>query len=221
MLAEETFRKKPRKNCQLEKDLKLITKWFAGYFDNREQVEEEKAKNIDAELIHEQIHGIFAPVEIPAFGQNVLYVKQYMDDDPSQVYRQRVYSFHVNEQEEAIELRIYAFLDDEAYMDAHLEPGKLSDLTPEKMSYKEGCELFWYKKDNYFLGYMKEGACRVCSQKTGKIITITDDCYLDRKQLWIRDRALDEDGNYIFGHKGNIHHKMKKQYDILKTGRIG
>ncbi len=214
MLAEQKLPGKTRKNIQLEKDLKLISKWFAGYFDNREQVAEEKAKNTEPELIHEQIHGIFARVEIPAFGKNVLYVKQYMDDDPSQVYRQRIYSFHTNEKEEAIELRIYAFFDDEAYMDAHLEPSKLSGLTPEKMSFKQGCELFWQRKDNHFLGYMKEGACRVCSKKIGKTITITDDCYLDREQLWIRDRAMDEDGNYVFGHKGNIHHKMKKQYDI-------
>lgn len=214
MLAEQIFPGTTPKNKQLEKDLKLITQWFAGYFDNREQVAEEKAKNTELELIHEQIHGIFATVEIPAFGKNVLYVKQYMDDDPTKVYRQRIYSFHTNEKEEAIELRIYAFLDDEAYMDAHLEPSKLSGLTPEKMSFKQGCELYWQRKSNHFIGYMKEGACRVCSKKTGKIITITDDCYLDGEQLWIRDRAIDEDGNYVFGHKGNIHHKMKKQYDI-------
>jgi len=217
MLAEEIFRVKPRQKRKLEQDLNLIMKWFAGYFDNREQVTEEKAKNTEPELIHEQIHGIFAPVEIPAFGENVLYVKQYMDDDPTQIYRQRIYSFHVNEKEEAIELRIYAFLDDEAYIDAHLEPGKLSELTPEKMTFKQGCELYWQRKGNHFIGYMKEGTCQVCSQKTGKIITITDDCYLDREQLWIRDRAFDEDGNYVFGHKGNIHHKMKKQYQILPT----
>lgn len=214
MLAEQIFPGKTRQKRQLEKDLKLITQWFAGYFDNREQVAAEKAQNTEPELIHEQIHGIFARVEIPAFGKNVLYVKQYMDDDPTKVYRQRIYSFHANEKEEAIELRIYAFFDDEAYMDSHLEPSKLSGLTPEKMSFKEGCELFWQRKGNHFIGYMKEGACQVCSKKLGKIITITDDCYLDGEQLWIRDRAIDEDGNYVFGHRGNIHHKMKKQYEI-------
>lgn len=33
---------------------------------------------------------------------------------------------------------------------------------------------------------------------------------LNDKEIWIRDEAEDEDGKYVFGHKGKIPHKLKK-----------
>lgn len=195
---------------KLSADIKLMMEWFAGYFDNCEQVSMEKANNIEPELIHEQIHSIFVPVKMPAFGNNILYVKQYMNGDPTQVYRQRIYSFHPHEKENAIELRIYAFFDDEAYLDAHLQPSKLLELTPEKMRFLPGCELYWQRNGNYFFGSTKEGACRVSSQRSGKTLIIEDDCYLEKEELWVRENAVDENGNYVFGHPDGIHHKLKR-----------
>ena len=62
----------------------------------------------------------------------------------------------------------------------------------------------------FYLGYTKEGACQVESKRSGRTLVISDDLRLDAKSIWIQDRAVDSEGNYVYGHKGGIPHKLQK-----------
>jgi hypothetical protein len=146
-------------------------------------------------------------------GQSVYFVKQYFDNDPNKVYRQRIYHFHLNEQEKAIQLDIYSFQNKEQellYGQAHLDPSVLSTLNKEQLSLSPGCEVFWKRDGDHFIGYMKNKACNFISRRSNKRIFITDSLTLNKDEIWIRDEAEDEDGNYVFGHKGKIPHKLKR-----------
>ena len=180
------------KSTALEADLKQMMSLFEGEFDNFAQVWEEKEQK--AQHPHEHIHSIFHRVALPAIGENVFFVKQYMDGDPSKVYRQRLYSFSPNQKENAIELRIYQFPDDKAVADAHLDSSKLNGLTTEKLRATPGCEVYWKREGEDFNGYMKP-TCRVNSQRLGKTIIITDNLKLNQNEIWINDQATDEAGN--------------------------
>ncbi|MCS6807431.1 MAG: chromophore lyase CpcT/CpeT [Bacteroidota bacterium] len=194
----------------LHEDLKTMMVMITGEFDNFQQVWKEREDKIPD--VHEHIHSIFFPVKLPAFGEHVLYVKQYMNGNPRNVYRQRLYVFSVNQQEQAIQLDIYSFPVDSLYYDAHLHPEKLTRLTPAMMKRTPGCEVYWKKtpSGDAFIGYMKDKTCSVISQRSGKRIFITDSLRLTHDELWIRDEAYDESGNYVFGHKSKIHHKLKR-----------
>ncbi len=191
----------------LASDLKTMMGLFEGEFDNYEQIWFEKEAK--SEYPHEHIHSIFARVSLPSTGENVFYVKQYMDGDPAKIYRQRLYSFAPNEKEKAIELRIYTFPDEKAVTDAHLDQGKLAGLTPDKLRATPGCEVYWKREGEDFLGYMKP-TCRVNSQRLGKTIIITDNLKLNKNEIRINDQAEDEAGNYVFGNKSGEHHKLKR-----------
>ncbi len=199
----------------LEEDLELMMTWFAGEFDNHLQVVEEKEAEVPPEQPHEWIHSIFQPVELPAFGGNVYYVEQHTEGDPGNIYRNRIYSFSINEEEEAIQLTIYSFADSAAMVGAHEDPSKLAGLTPGTVRTLPGCEVFWKKEaEDRFIGYMPDGACRITSRRTGKTIIIDDDLVLTPDEIWIGDRATDEDGNYVFGNKAGIPHKLKRSHDF-------
>ncbi|MCS6967492.1 MAG: chromophore lyase CpcT/CpeT [Cytophagales bacterium] len=200
----------PKPKTTLQQDLDTMMVWFAGEFDNFLQVWLEKRDSVKPELIHEHIHSIFAPVEVPAFGKNVFYVKQYMDGDPKKIYRQRLYHFSIDAAEKAIRLDIYSFPVDSLYYDAHLQPEKLRSLTPNQLINTPGCAVFWKRNGDHFIGYMKPKACHFVSKRTGKRIYITDSLKLTPQEIWIRDEAEDEDGNYVFGHKAKIPHKLKR-----------
>lgn len=185
---------------------------FAGEFDNFQQVWKEREDK--AAEVHEHIHSIFFPVKLPAFGENVFYVKQYMDGNPQKIYRQRMYAFSVDTKEQAIRLDIYSFPVDSLYYDSHLNTSKLAALTPSTMTKTEGCAVYW-KRDGErnseaFIGYMKDKACNFVSKRSGKRVFITDSLRLTRDAIWIRDEAYDEDGKYVFGNKAKIHHKLKR-----------
>ena len=197
-------------NPVLDRDFRTFLEWFPGTYDNQEQVYFEGELGVPEEERHERIHHTFAPVELPAFGEHVFYVQQYLDDDPAQIYRQRIYSFSVDYDESAIRLAIHTPNDVAALVDAHLDNSKLAGLTPAEATNRPGCDVYWKKQANQFVGYMKEKACTFVSQRSGKTIVIDDDLVLTDSEIWISDRAEDEDGNYVFGNKAGIPHKNLK-----------
>jgi CpeT/CpcT family (DUF1001) len=203
----EAQKNKPARTS-LQADMQEMLAMFEGEFDNFQQVYKEREDKV-AE-VHEHIHSIFKRVKLPAFGDHVFYVIQYMDGDTAKVYRQRIYTFTEDKAEQAIRLDIYSFAVDSIYYYANQHPEKLHGLTPQQMTNTAGCAVYWKKTDTRFWGYMKEKACSFVSRRSGKTIYITDSLLLTKDELWIRDEAQDAEGNYVFGHKGKIHHKLKR-----------
>ena len=102
----------------------LFHQWFAAEFDNHEQhwqdnIDKKKDETLQ---VHEHIHHILHLWRTPALEGETYFVKQYMDGDPSKVYRQRLYQFVRNEEKGAVQLNIYRFKDEAKYKDAHLNP---------------------------------------------------------------------------------------------------
>ncbi len=197
-------------NAVLDRDFLTFLEWFPGVYDNQEQVYFEEELGVPEDERHERIHHTFARVDLPAFGEHVFYVQQYLDDDPEKIYRQRIYVFSPDYEENAIRLQIYTPNDVASLVDAHLDPSKLEGLTPDQARNMPGCDVFWKKRAAEFDGQMKERACSFVSQRSGKRIIIDDDLVLSKDELWISDRAEDEEGNYVFGNKAGIPHKNIK-----------
>ena len=194
----------------LDKDFRTMMQWFPGVYDNQEQVYFEVEQEVDEALRHERIHHVFAPVDLPAFGEQVFYVQQHLNDDPSDIYRQRIYVFRPDYEENAVRLTIHIPHDVESLVDAHLEPTKLSGLSPEQTRVLPGCDVFWRRQATQFVGYMKPDACSYVSSESGKRIIFNDDLLLTEDALWISDRAHDDDGNRVFGHPTGVPHKNRK-----------
>ncbi len=200
-------------NDDLQSDLEEMMQWFEGEFDNFQQTWKENEDNVDPEIRHERIHSIFKKVDAPKLGNNVFYVKQFQNGDTTNIYRQRIYNFHINDVEQAIQLDIYSFLtpeDGEKYAMANHNPSILKDISVQNLRNTSGCEVYWKKNDDHFVGYMKDRTCHFTSTRSGKEIYITDTLKLTPDEIWIQDEAEDVDGNYIFGNKAGLPHKLKK-----------
>ena len=116
----------------LEKDFRTMMQWFPGVYDNQEQVYFEAEQEVDEALRHERIHYVFEPVDPPTFGEHVFYVQQHLNDDPAQIYRQRIYAFRPDYDEGAIWLTIHIPNNAASLMDGYLDPTKLSGLLREQ-----------------------------------------------------------------------------------------
>ena len=194
----------------LDKDFRTMMQWFPGVYDNQEQVYFEAEQEVDEALRHERIHHVFEPADLPAFGEHVFYVQQHLNDDPAQIYRQRIYTFQPDYDEGAVRLTIHIPNDVASLVDAHLDPTKLTGLLPEQTRVLPGCDVFWRRQDNHFVGYMRPNACSYVSSESGKRIIFNDDLLLTENALWISDRAEDEEGNRVFGHPTGVPHKNRK-----------
>jgi hypothetical protein len=194
----------------LQKDMALFLDWFPGRYDNDLQVFWEPDLKVPEEARHERIHSIFRPVDLPAFGEHAFYVEQYSNGDPKKLYRQRIYVFVQDDAEKAIRLKIFTPKAPEKLAGAWRDPKLLAKLKPADAANTPGCDVFWRRQANQFLGSMKPGACRITSQRSGKEIVITDDLVLTPEEIWIADRATTTDGAYVFGNKAGVPHKLKK-----------
>lgn len=194
----------------LQRDFARMMEWFPGRYDNQEQVYFNDNLGVAEELRHGRIHHIFTPVDLPDFPGETFYIEQYQNNDPTDVYRQRVYSFEPDFEENAIRLTIYVPKDAKALLGAYSDPLKFEGLKSSDFTTYDGCDVFWTYGNAHYHGYMKEGACRVESKRSGKTLIITDDLQLSKDSIWIRDEAVDTDGNYVYGNKARIHHKNNR-----------
>jgi hypothetical protein len=202
----------PSARSVLDKDMARLLEWFPGRYDNDLQVYFDGELNTPQANRNGRIHSIFAPVALPAFGPNVFYVEQYSDGDPTKIYRQRIYRFSADYTENAVKLEIFAPSPEQAsaMQGAYADPTKLAGLTPANMTLYPGCDVFWRAQENQFIGYMKQGACRVASRRSGRTLVITDDLVLTQNAIWIKDQAVDEAGAYVYGNRAGIPHKLNK-----------
>ncbi|MCC5869516.1 MAG: chromophore lyase CpcT/CpeT [Gammaproteobacteria bacterium] len=190
----------------LHADLAELLEWFEGRFDNDREVFFAEAAGVPVDARNGRIHSIFRRVDLPAFGEHVFYVEQYSGNDPTAIYRQRIYVFVADAEANAIRLDIHAPLDAAALAGAWREPSKLAGLTPEQARAFPGCEVYWRRRENQFVGETRRGACRVESRQSGRLLVIEDDLVLTPEAIWIRDRAETEDGEYVYGNRAGRAH---------------
>ena len=192
-------------------DLDHFLGWFAGEYDNNEQVWQQAVDGVAPEERHEHIHHIFLPVAAPAVGAHTVFVKQYMDGDYENVYRQRLYSFSVNDGRGAIELAIHSFNDEGKYRYADRDPAVIGEIEPGELRNLPGCNVYWRFVDGHYLGEMDDGACFYYSANLEQNVYITDTLTLTAEEIRIGDKAFDEDGNRLLG-RNEPHINRKVRY---------
>lgn len=188
-------------------ELLQLVKTFEGDYDNYEQWENDVEHGANASMAHSHLHSIFKSVPLPAFGDHIFYVQQYLDGTPSSIYRQRLYSFADDDAPGSkrgdIVLEIFSFDDPSQFVDAQLDLSKLTKagLAPGNgTSALPGCEVHISKsKDGIFRGKTGD-KCVVIDHNTGTTIRIEDDNTFAPDAVSIHERGYDaKTGALIFG----------------------
>ncbi len=183
----------------LEADLEELLQWFPGVYDNHRQVYRQAVERVPEELRQRHTNHIFRPLTMAGIPGRTLYAQQSQHYDLTDLYRQRIYSFTIDETEQAIRLTIYTPRDPSRLVDAHLDPSRVSNMTVDDFYLKPGCEVFWRRGDGQFDGVLKQDACSYFSERFGKRVYLNETLTLRPDALILHDRALDEDGNLVFG----------------------
>lgn len=143
------------------RDLLVLTQWFEGGFDNEEQLwfERDPRSQTPEDARSVRLHASHRRLELPAFGEHVFYVEEYIDNDPDTVVRQRFVLFTSDLEEGAIRMKQGFFRDVDAARGAHEDPSLLSGLTEDDVFFFDGCDVFWRRRAGQFEGAMKPKAC--------------------------------------------------------------
>jgi len=195
---------------QNARDLLRLSGWFEGVFDNQEQVwfeTEGRAKVPETER-HERVHAMHRRVDLPAFGAQVFYVEEYLDDDPEKVFRQRLVTFE-SAREQGIRMRLWFLKDAKFARGAQAEPARLAALTPSAASTLPECDVFWRAEADQYVGRMRDKAC-VFGKDAGRRYS-QHDLILSATKYWRIDRTFNlASGALMVGNPSGVPHKMNR-----------
>lgn len=140
----------------LEQRFAAFVAWWPGTYDNGAQV-----RAGDTAPVPTRLH--VRAVNVPAFGDHVVYAEWQALDNPDRVLRQRFYSFEIDEERAAARLNLHIFPPDPDFVGrtrgAHLDPARVENLTPADMVPLPGCDVYFTWTGEQFEGAMDKGAC--------------------------------------------------------------
>ncbi|XUU61049.1 chromophore lyase CpcT/CpeT [Erythrobacter sp. HA6-11] len=191
----------------LEAQLDQWLAWFPGTYDSLPQTLEQAEAGLPEDGRNYRRHSIFTRVDLPRFGEITFYAEQrrWLADAPpeGEVYRQRIYVISLDEEREAIRLRVYVPHDQESLLGAWRDPSLLDGLDPEATVNWAGCDLFWTWEGDHFIGRLDPGACTFQSAAYGQRIQLEEYLLLAEDEMHFADRGLSMDGEYLFGMRGD------------------
>lgn len=161
ILVAQPAHAQERRYTLLERELEYLMEIWPGDYNNREQVQfdADTGKPNDDAGAHLRAHGQISRVDLPAFGEHVLYVEEYQNDDPTSVFRERLYVLSADEAEKAVRVKIHYFNDKEKWLGAHDDPAILTDITRNDTTTNAACDVLLRRDGAVLTGGIQNSAC--------------------------------------------------------------
>lgn len=192
-----------------DKDFRLFMEYYAGEFNNSDQVQSEK--DLDEKLRHPWHHYTISRVDAPAFGEHVFFAQINDESSQGEVVRQRVNAFEFDTETGAILQRFFAIDPGNEGVEYPIGAADLADLGPDDLrGYPDGCQIVWRRQDDGFLGTIAKGDCAVVSRRSGKTLFIWAEMTLSSNETRHMEGGTDAEFNHIFGPPGGIPFKLSR-----------
>ncbi len=187
-------------------DLETIMSWWDGDYDNATQIQSLLANGDPVWRAdgsgkggHIEVTSHYRPIELPAFGDHVIYVEETKHGDPTSIFRQRIYTLAENADQ--VRVKLWYFKDKEAYVGAWRDLDKLADLTPDAMSpLPDNCDLLSKREGTKFHFAMPDKACVFGERYFNYQVLLGADSFWFRDQI-VRvadDQVLETAGDFTY-----------------------
>lgn len=174
-------------------DLATLMTWLEGAYSNQTQVD---AGVLDADS--NLLFPIFKQVDIPAFGKQVIYLQWHIGSPDGRLQRQRIWSFSEDEQTGAISMDFFTLKDPSKWLNAHLEPAKVKDMTQsDVIGYPETCVLPVVREGGRYVARIPT-TCAIVSQSTKTSMTLQSETIIGPEQITYQEAGVREDGALVF-----------------------
>lgn len=132
----------------LPDQLTLFANWYAGEWNNNEQVWQQKNDAADVSIVQkedavEHLHDIVSPVQIKALGENVFYVQHAKGAAKDQILHQHIVSLSLNQSAQTIQQHYYQLKNPSGFVDAHLKPHLFQTFSATDWLSSEACHIDW------------------------------------------------------------------------------
>lgn len=203
------------------RDIKILTNWFEGEFDNEEQrwFEADPRSKTPEEAKIERIHTIHQRINAPEFGEHVFYVEEYASNDPANIIRQRLVIFSTDSG--TIRMQ-QGFVKDAASWSA--SSGIPETISKDDVSFLDTCDVFWKRNAGQFEGRMNDKTC-VFGKDDDRRYSVHN-LTLSEDQYWRVDTTfLVSDDSLFKGYPVNTPIRMRRsklfQCEVHYYGDVG
>ena len=174
----------------LRRDLERIMRWWPGDYNNDRQLARLAAEgkpiwraDDSGKGGHIEVTSHYRAVDLPAFGENVIYVEETKHGDPDAIFRQRIYSLTIDEAADTLRVSMWNFKDKEKHVGAWRDLSRLSGLTPAEMTnFGENCDLVMTRKSDEYHLAMQDRQCAFGENYFSYQVLLGEDSF------WFRDK---------------------------------
>jgi hypothetical protein len=195
-------------------DIATIMQWWNGDYDNDAQIKGLMAADKpvwradgSGEGGHIAVTSHYRRINLPAFGDNVIYVEETKHNDPDNLFRQRIYTLSQPDSDGPVRVKLWYFKDKEGYIGAWKNLSMLDKLTPEQMSpLPDNCDLLVTRVGRKYHMPMTDGACVFGTRSFNYQVL------LGRDSFWFRDKIVDvESGETLETAGAFTYHELARQ----------
>ena len=133
----------------LASEVESLAKLWPGVRDSTEEVFVSSEPSVSAwgEGSEKRVRTVVAPVEAPWLGRHVLYLEEFLHDDPDTIRRQLLLDLQPAEPPAVgVRVRLYAFREPQRWIHLNRRPKLLTNLHRSEVVKAEGCDLLLRKE---------------------------------------------------------------------------
>ena len=183
---------------ELRQDLVRLMEWLPGEYDNEPQVFLEEGLGPPRDGVHPRRHSVFAVINAPQLGQQVIYWQERADGKDGDIVRQRILIAEADEDGLALRMTMYPIEDPERNEDLHEKDHLQGSVRVQTGTMVSDCPLTWNRDIDQLRGSFAE-RCRVTPPGRADAVNVEVRWSLSKDELWILDRAQDDRGDWVTG----------------------
>jgi hypothetical protein len=174
-------------------DVDSLEKVWSGVRDSTEEVFVSSDPSVTAwgEGAEKRVRTVVEPVEAPWLGQHVLYLEEFLHDDPESIRRQLLLDLQPAEPPAVgVRVRVYSFKEPQRWIHLNRRPRLLTNLHRTEVVKAEGCDLMLRKEGDQFTGGtvgrscidIRDGGARYVDYR----LVVGEDLYWYRRRVLLR-----------------------------------
>ena len=164
LLVGPVAAQEPVSRADLTAQLKLLLEWLPGDYDNNEQIVRQSGGGLSPTVNGPvgRVHSLFRAVTAPQFGEHLVYLEEYRNNDPRQITRIRLYTFAIDPAKGAIRVKLLNPVDQKTLIGSQGDLRAITQATDKEIKPdRDNCILWMRWVGGQFEGSMTPRACNI------------------------------------------------------------
>jgi len=175
--------------------LAQIARWLPGTYNNNAQHD---ADVHAGKTPHEALAITIVPIDSPIMGLHTFYLQESAADDPLRIMRQEILTFEVNDRG-LLRESVATLVDPRRWRDGPSNPALLTALVAEDLVPQNGCDLFWKRTPDGFIGINDPARCHMPTHTAELAATTQLVAELKSTELNLSQQSYESSGALLEG----------------------